>query len=66
MNLQSPKRGIKCVKLGYINSAAPIQVVDTFYVKDVFGLKYHSKTKRDMLEQKLRDALKQGTLMAIS
>ena len=42
------------------------QVVDTFYVKDVFGLKYHSKTKRDMLEQKLRDALKQGTLMAIS
>ena len=42
------------------------QVVDTFYVKDVFGLKYHSKAKRDMLEQKLRDALKQGTLMAIS
>ena len=42
------------------------QVVDTFYVKDMFGLKYHSKAKRDMLEQKLRDALKQGALMAIS
>ena len=42
------------------------QVVDSFYVKDMFGLKYHSKAKRDMLEQKLRDALKQGALMAIS
>ena len=42
------------------------QVVDTFYVKDMFGLKYHSKSKRDMLEQKLREALKQGALMAIS
>ena len=42
------------------------QVVDTFYVKDMFGLKYHSRPKRDMLEQKLRDALKQGALMAIS
>ena len=42
------------------------QVVDTFYVKDLFGLKYHSKPKRDMLEQKLREALKQGALMARS
>ena len=42
------------------------QVVDTFYVKDMFGLKYHSKTKRNMLEEKLREALKQGALMAIS
>ena len=42
------------------------QVVDTFYVKDMFGLKYHSKPKRDILEQKLREALKQGALMAIS
>ena len=42
------------------------QVVDTFYVKDMFGLKFHSKVKRNMLEQKLRDALKQGALKALS
>ena len=42
------------------------QVVDTFYVKDMFGLKFHSKAKRDMLEQKLRDALTQGALKALS
>ena len=42
------------------------QVVDTFYVKDMFGLKLHSKAKRDSLEQKLRDALKQGATRALS
>jgi len=42
------------------------QVVDTFYVKDMFGLKFHSKAKRDVLEQKLRDALTQGALKALS
>ena len=42
------------------------QVVDTFYVKDMFGLKLHSKTKRDSLEQKLREALKQGATRALS
>ena len=42
------------------------QVVDTFYVKDMFGLKLHAKAKRDSLEQKLRDALKQGATRALS
>ncbi len=35
------------------------QVVDTFYVKDMVGLKYHSEPKRKALEQKLRDAISQ-------
>ncbi|MFZ7091569.1 [protein-PII] uridylyltransferase [Primorskyibacter sp. 2E233] len=37
------------------------QVVDTFYVKDMFGLKLHSKVKRDQIEKKLRDAITEGT-----
>ena len=36
------------------------QVVDTFYVKDMFGLKYHSASKRAMLEKKLRKAISEG------
>jgi len=36
------------------------QVVDTFYVKDMFGLKLHTKTKRDALEKKLRQAIVEG------
>ncbi len=35
------------------------QVVDTFYVKDMVGLKYHSEPKRKALEKKLRDAISQ-------
>ncbi|MBL4628407.1 MAG: [protein-PII] uridylyltransferase [Roseicyclus sp.] len=34
-----------------------VQVVDTFYVKDMFGLKLHSASRRDALEKKLRDAI---------
>ncbi|MBF9043355.1 [protein-PII] uridylyltransferase [Rhodobacterales bacterium HKCCE4037] len=34
-----------------------VQVVDTFYVKDMFGLKLHSESKRAGLENKLRDAI---------
>jgi len=34
-----------------------VQVVDTFYVKDMFGLKLHSEPKRAALERKLRDAI---------
>ena len=37
------------------------QVVDTFYVKDMFGLKLHQQGKRDSLEKKLRQAIKDGT-----
>ncbi len=48
----------------YINSAVIAtygeQVVDTFYVKDMFGLKFHSESKQKSLEKKLRDAIVQG------
>ncbi len=36
------------------------QVVDTFYVKDMFGLKFHSKDKQAGIEKKLRAAITQG------
>ena len=37
------------------------QAVDTFYVKDMFGLKYHSESKQASLERKLREAIAAGT-----
>jgi [protein-PII] uridylyltransferase len=36
------------------------QVVDTFYVKDTFGLKIHPRTRQDVLERKLRQAIAEG------
>ncbi|MFK7941617.1 MAG: HD domain-containing protein, partial [Paracoccaceae bacterium] len=42
------------------------QVVDTFYVKDMFGLKYHSKSKQNMLERRMRAAIDQGVERAES
>ncbi|SHG71101.1 [protein-PII] uridylyltransferase [Marivita hallyeonensis] len=36
------------------------QVVDTFYVKDMFGLKFHSENKQKGLEAKLRAAITEG------
>ena len=36
------------------------QVVDTFYVKDMFGLKLHAKPKQEGLERKLRAAIVEG------
>jgi len=36
------------------------QVVDTFYVKDMFGLKYHSEGKQKTLEKRLRQAIVDG------
>ncbi len=36
------------------------QVVDTFYVKDMFGLKYYSESKQRTLERRLRDAILEG------
>nr|WP_245729268.1 [protein-PII] uridylyltransferase [Salinihabitans flavidus] len=36
------------------------QVVDTFYVKDMFGLKIHSAPKQRALERKLREAIGKG------
>lgn len=36
------------------------QAVDTFYVKDMFGLKYHSENKQRTLEKRLRTAIAEG------
>lgn len=40
------------------------QVVDTFYVKDMFGLKLHATGKQDSLEKKLREAITEGAARA--
>jgi len=40
------------------------QVVDTFYVKDLFGLKYHARSKQKTLEKRLRDAIADGAKRA--
>ena len=42
------------------------QVVDTFYVKDMVGLKYHNEAKRASLERKLREAIAQGAKQAVA
>ncbi|MEQ8899246.1 MAG: [protein-PII] uridylyltransferase [Roseovarius sp.] len=48
----------------YINSAVIAtygeQVVDTFYVKDMFGLKFYTESKQRVLERKLREAIDKG------
>jgi [protein-PII] uridylyltransferase len=36
------------------------QVVDSFYVKDMFGLKLHAKHRQEALERKLRQAITEG------
>ncbi len=36
------------------------QAVDTFYVKDMFGLKLYQKNRQDTLERKLRQAVAEG------
>jgi [protein-PII] uridylyltransferase len=36
------------------------QVVDTFYVKDMFGLKLHQKHRQEALDRKLRAAIAEG------
>ena len=41
------------------------QVVDTFYVKDMVGLKYHASSKRQSLEKKLREAIVLGAERAV-
>ena len=40
------------------------QVVDTFYIKDMFGLKYHSESKQKKLEARLRQAITEGAQRA--
>ena len=41
------------------------QVVDTFYVKDMFGLKLHTKSRQEALERKLRQAITEGAERAL-
>ena len=36
------------------------QVVDSFYIKDMFGLKLHNRLKQESLEKKLRAAITEG------
>ncbi|WP_036177968.1 [protein-PII] uridylyltransferase [Palleronia rufa] len=40
------------------------QVVDTFYVKDMFGLKIYSEAKQRALDRKLREAIDSGARRA--
>ena len=40
------------------------QVVDTFYVKDMFGLKYYAESKQRYLEKRLRTAIVEGAKRA--
>ncbi|MGR3662087.1 MAG: [protein-PII] uridylyltransferase [Paracoccaceae bacterium] len=40
------------------------QVVDTFYVKDMFGLKFHSEARCAALEKKLLEAIAKGAKRA--
>nr|WP_245629292.1 [protein-PII] uridylyltransferase [Celeribacter indicus] len=42
------------------------QVVDVFYVKDMFGMKLHAEPKRRALEKKLREAIELGAERARS
>jgi [protein-PII] uridylyltransferase len=37
------------------------QVVDTFYVKDMFGLKFYAIPRQKQLERKLREAIARGS-----
>ncbi|MBL4811031.1 MAG: [protein-PII] uridylyltransferase [Rhodobacteraceae bacterium] len=54
----------------YISSAVIAtygeQAVDTFYVKDMFGLKFHSQARLDALERNLRSAIETGAKRAVS
>ncbi|GGG80839.1 bifunctional uridylyltransferase/uridylyl-removing enzyme [Salipiger pallidus] len=54
----------------YISSAVIAtfgeQVVDTFYVKDMFGLKFYTPSKQKTLERRLREAMKAGAERILS
>ena len=42
------------------------QIVDTFYVKDMTGLKYYDAGKRERLEKKLQESIVRGVERAVS
>ena len=41
------------------------QAVDTFYVKDLVGLKIHSKLRQNQITKKLKDAIEYGAAKAM-
>lgn len=41
------------------------QAVDTFYVKDLFGLKLHAKSKQEKILKQLRNSIEQGAEKAM-
>ena len=41
-----------------------VQAVDVFYVKDIAGLKLHSKSRREALKRKLLQAIQKGSELA--
>jgi len=41
-----------------------VQAVDSFYVKDMFGLKLHAQSRQEALEKKLRAAIEAGAQRA--
>ncbi len=43
-----------------------VQAVDVFYVKDMFGLKLHSKHKRETLKRRLIEAIERGAKGAMA
>ena len=59
----------KTLSYNYISISSAIiatfgeQAVDTFYVKDLFGLKLYSESKRKKLENKLKEAIQAGTFI---
>ena len=61
----------RCLAYNNINISSAViatfgeQVVDSFYVKDMFGLKIHAEHKRATLEKKLREAIEQGAKRAL-
>ena len=42
------------------------QAVDTFYVKDLFGLKLYSESKQRVIEARLREAIQRGAESALA
>lgn len=62
----------RCMAENYVYIASAViatygeQIVDTFYVKDMTGLKYFEPGKRAALERKLREAIVQGVERAVS
>ena len=41
------------------------QAVDTFYVKDLFGLKLYAKTKQEKIARQLRESIEEGAIKAM-